>query len=419
MPARPILIADDEPGMRNALFEALTRQGPRRGPWPKTVSRPWKNFQAQPLRPGGDRRAHAPHGRHAVAPGDQEAVAPGCRWWWSRVTAPWRTRSRPCARGAFDYVLKPFFPLELIEEIVVQALGQSQNGAGPARGRARGNTAAGPSSPRTPPLKRPAADGPFGGALPRATVLIGGESGTGKELLARFIHHHSDRGHGAFVAVNPAPACPRACSRANSSATKKGSFTGAVARKTGKFELADGGTILLDEISEMDLSLQAKLLRVLQEGEIDRVGGKGPIKINVRVVATTNRQLRAWVHEGRFREDLYYRLNVIPLTIPPLRERPGDIPILANHFLDKYAQANNQPFKPLTERALGKLRSLAWPGNVPGNSRTSSRGGVLLAQDGQVDLPDLFLEETEAVEARAGRAVPPRADGPSGRWSGA
>ena len=172
---------------------------------------------------------------------------------------------------------------------------------------------------------------------------------------------------------------------------EKGSFTGAVARKTGKFELADQGTILLDEISEMDLALQAKLLRVLQEGEIDRVGGKGPVKIDVRVVATTNRNLKQWVDEGKFRQDLYYRLNVIPLTVPPLRERKGDIPLLVGFFLGKYARANNKEAKTLTKPALASLQSMDWPGNIRELENIIARG-VLLSAGDQVDIHDLLLD---------------------------
>ncbi|MFW5863369.1 MAG: sigma 54-interacting transcriptional regulator, partial [Desulfohalobiaceae bacterium] len=175
-------------------------------------------------------------------------------------------------------------------------------------------------------------------AASKATVLVRGASGTGKELFARYIHEQSDRAQGPFVAVNCA-ALPEHLLESELFGHERGAFTGAVQRKPGKFELAHKGSILLDEISEMDFSLQAKLLRVLQEGEIDRVGGTGSVPVDVRVMATTNRDLEEYVAQGSFRQDLYYRLNVIPLHLPPLRDRPQDILLLARHFLQSFARA--------------------------------------------------------------------------------
>ncbi len=174
-------------------------------------------------------------------------------------------------------------------------------------------------------------------AQSKATVLLQGESGTGKELLARFIHGQSQRNQGPFVAVNCA-SLPETLLESELFGHEKGAFTGAIARKIGKFELAHRGTILLDEISEMNTFLQAKILRVLQENELDRIGGSRPSPIDIRVIATTNRDLAASVGKGEFREDLYYRLNVINITLPPLRERPGDIELLTHHFLKKFAR---------------------------------------------------------------------------------
>lgn len=196
-----------------------------------------------------------------------------------------------------------------------------------------------------------------------ATVLLQGESGTGKEVLAKYIHRHSSRRYGPFVAVNCA-ALPENLLESELFGHEKGAFTGAVSRKEGKFELASGGTLLLDEVSEMPLALQAKLLRALQEREIDRVGGRSPISVDVRVVATTNRDLEAETREGRFRLDLFYRLNVVPLYLPPLRERPDDIIPLARHFLEKQAARYSDHPKRLSKDAEAYLLKQPWPGNV-------------------------------------------------------
>ena len=196
-----------------------------------------------------------------------------------------------------------------------------------------------------------------------ATVLLRGESGTGKEVLARYIHRLSLRSDGPFVAVNCA-ALPENLLESELFGYEKGAFTGAVSRKEGKFELASGGTLLLDEVSEMAPALQAKLLRALQEREVDRVGGRSPISVDVRVIATTNRDLDAETREGRFRLDLYYRLNVVPLYLPPLRERPDDIIPLARHFLEKQAEQYSEHPKALSKDAENYLLEQPWPGNV-------------------------------------------------------
>ncbi len=200
-------------------------------------------------------------------------------------------------------------------------------------------------------------------AKSNATVFIQGESGVGKELLARFIHEKSSRKIYPFIAVNCA-ALPETLLESELFGHEKGSFTGAICTKLGKFELANKGTILLDEISEMDVSLQAKLLRVLQEREIDRIGGQESIKIDVRVIATTNRNIKEHIKKGKFREDLYYRLNVIPIIIPALRERKDDIPLLAKFFVQKHCKLNGMLPKALSTNAIEKLKKYDWPGNV-------------------------------------------------------
>jgi DNA-binding NtrC family response regulator len=200
-------------------------------------------------------------------------------------------------------------------------------------------------------------------AASRATVLISGASGTGKEMFARFLHSRSDRAGGPFVAVNCA-ALPEHLLESELFGHERGAFTGAIARKPGKFELASGGTLLLDEISEMDLALQAKLLRALQENQIDRVGGTESVDIDVRVLATTNRNLEDWVKEGKFRQDLYFRLNVIPLRLPSLKERGDDIFLLADFFINLYVREYGLAPTVLSEESKSWLLEYAWPGNV-------------------------------------------------------
>ena len=217
-------------------------------------------------------------------------------------------------------------------------------------------------------------------AAAEASVLITGESGTGKEVLARHIHRRSRRSAGPFVALNCA-AIPENLLESELFGHEKGAFSGALARRVGKFEAADGGTLLLDEVSEMEVRLQAKLLRALQEREIDRVGGSAPVRVNVRILATTNRDLPAEVARGTFRDDLYFRLNVVSLRLPALRERPGDIPPLAEHFARRYAEVNGLPFRPLTEAAQRRLAAHGWRGNVRELENTIHRAVLLASGD--------------------------------------
>lgn len=200
-------------------------------------------------------------------------------------------------------------------------------------------------------------------AQSKATVLIQGESGTGKELMAELIYQSSPRMGRPFVAINCA-AIPENLLESELFGYERGAFTGAINSKPGKFELANGGTLLLDEISEMDIRLQAKLLRVIQEGEVDRIGGRKPIAIDVRIIATTNRNLGECVREGSFREDLYYRLNVVNLTMPPLRDRTGDVKLLAESFMAQYATKNSKLVSALDREALALLDAHSWPGNI-------------------------------------------------------
>lgn len=242
-------------------------------------------------------------------------------------------------------------------------------------------------------------------ATSRAAVLITGESGTGKELLARFIHAKSPRAHRRFVALNCA-AVPEGLLESELFGYERGAFTGADQRKQGKFEQAHESTFLLDEISEMPLLLQAKLLRVLQEGEVERLGGQAPIKVNVRIVATTNRSLEHMVADGRFREDLYYRLNVIPLTVPALRTRPLDIELLARHFVETSCVENGLVAKLLDASALERLKAYAWPGNVRELQNVIERS-VLLSHGQIIEAAQVLLPQVErAIESHASPLAP-------------
>lgn len=214
----------------------------------------------------------------------------------------------------------------------------------------------------------------------RATVLLQGESGTGKELLARTIHQLSDRSDGPFVAVNAA-ALPENLVESTLFGHEKGAFTGAVKSMRGAFERANQGTILLDEISEMRLDLQAKLLRALQEQEFERVGGTVPIRVDVRVIATTNRDLAEEVEAGRFREDLYYRLSVVPILIPPLRERADDIPLLVNYFAKKVAEENGRRMAGVAPETIEMLMKYEWPGNVRELAHDVERAVILSSEE--------------------------------------
>lgn len=230
-----------------------------------------------------------------------------------------------------------------------------------------------------------------------ANVMILGPSGSGKEVMARHIHRNSNRAEGPFVAINCA-AIPENMLEATLFGYEKGAFTGAVQACPGKFEQAQGGTILLDEISEMDLSLQAKLLRVLQEREVERLGSRKSIKLDVRVLATSNRDLRQYVEEGNFREDLYYRLNVFPIAWLPLCERPGDIVPLAQHLLQRHCCKLGQAVPQLTETAAEKLLQYRWPGNVRELDNVMQRA-LILCQQQIIDAGDILLEGVDWLDA--------------------
>jgi len=237
-------------------------------------------------------------------------------------------------------------------------------------------------------------------ARSEASILITGESGVGKEVMARYLHQGSRRADKPFISVNCA-AIPDNLLESELFGHEKGAFTGAVARRIGKFEEADGGTLLLDEISEMDARLQAKLLRAIQERVIDRVGGTKPVKVDIRIIATSNRDLARAVSEGTFREDLLYRLNVVNLRLPSLRERPGDIAVLADHFVKKYAAANGVPVRAIGADARRALVAHRWPGNVRELENAMHRA-VLLATGPEIDVEAIRLPDGQPLSSGAG-----------------
>ncbi len=306
--------------------------------------------------------------------------------------------------GAVDYITKPVRPDQL--EIVVQ------HALDLARLKRQNETLkhevsrlrAGRHVVGDGPAFRKVLDAVATAAPTRASVLLQGESGTGKELIARMVHDMSGREDEPFVSVNCA-AMPEHLVESILFGHEKGAFTGATSRTLGAFERAHRGTLLLDEISEMRLDLQAKLLRVLQEQEFERVGGGAPVRVDVRVVSTTNRDLREEVAEGRFRADLFYRLNVVPIVIPPLRQRSEDLPVLANHFAARVANDLGRAVPAISEDALAKLRAYGWPGNVRELAHAVERA-VIFARDGSISADALILNGADPGFGAAGAGTP-------------
>jgi len=376
--SKKILIVDDDDNMREAMYETVRRMGVQidvatdgQDGFEKASKRAYDLIISDMRMPTVDGMGMM----HKLQ--DAGITTPLCF-----VTAFGTVNNAVDALklGAYDYILKPFAP-EVIEELVRRVLEIEETSPHVKRKK---NTAIFRSAfmAQIFALARDV-------AASEATVLITGESGTGKEVFARFIHENSNRSTGPFVAVNCA-ALPENLMESELFGYEKGAFTGAVNRKPGKFELADGGTILLDELGEIPIQLQAKLLRVLQEKEIERLGGTKPIKINVRILATTNRELKKEVDKGNFREDLYYRLNVISIELPPLRERKDDIMELASFFTEKYCQINGKNLCRLAEDAVKALMDYDWPGNVRELEHTIERA-VVLCKDSVISERNLFL----------------------------
>jgi two-component system, NtrC family, nitrogen regulation response regulator GlnG len=379
---RKVLIVDDEPSVRFVLARTCERAGV---PWEEAGSAEEAREKLDPMSTGGsdgiglvllDVRLPGDDGFKLLAELTQRRDSPFVVVMTAEDTM--RSAVEAMKRGAADYLGKPF-DLGRVERLVKDLA----VGAEPETARSDAVPAVAPAEAPADDEERPTVrevaipDILIGrspamvevykeiGRVARTemTVLLMGESGTGKELVARAIHANSARARGPFVTVNMA-AIPRDLMESELYGHEKGSFTGAVERRPGKFELANGGTLFLDEIGEMPVELQAKLLRVLQEREVDRVGGTRPLAVDVRIVAATNADLARSVEEGRFRRDLYYRLAVVPIRLPPLREREGDVVLLARHFIAKYGeQLKGRPLA-LAKDAEPLLLAHAWPGNV-------------------------------------------------------
>jgi DNA-binding NtrC family response regulator len=296
--------------------------------------------------------------------------------------------------GLFDYMIKPILPAQL--DLVLQRLEslkalQSENSyfrqQQLVESEAGGSIVWGKSG-----LMQDILEMVKKVAQTHATVLIQGESGTGKEVVAHAIVQHSSRAQMPFIKVNCA-AVPETLLESEFFGHEKGAFTGAVQRREGRFETANGGTLLLDEIAEIPLSLQVKLLRVLQEREFERVGGNKTIRVDVRLIACTNRDLQEEVRQGRFREDLFYRLNVVPINLPPLRLRGDDLNDLVDYYVMHFARKHGKVIQGVSTRGTERLRGYRWPGNVRELQNTLERAVIMAANDGLVEIPELGLEE--------------------------
>jgi DNA-binding NtrC family response regulator len=372
MRKKPILIVDDEPEIRRVLTEGLSQNGYSVHA-ADNAENALKLFERQPFALViADIRLPDKSGLHLLEwIKTKSGITPVIM-----MTGYGSVQSavESMKKGAYDYILKPF-SLKVLEGTIESAIHCSQ--------AQMQEPYLSEPSPAFPPLvTRNEKMKDLMGlcqkiAASKATVLIQGESGTGKEIFAKYIHACSQRGQGPFIAVNCA-SLPETLLESELFGHEKGAFTGAIGRKIGKFELAHGGTILLDEISEMNTFLQAKILRVLQENEVDRIGGNRPVPLDMRVIATTNRDIEACVDKGEFREDLFYRLNVISLKLPALRERPDDIELLADHFMKKFAADYGRTVDSISGETLDWLKNQEWRGNVRELKNTIERA-VLMA----------------------------------------
>lgn len=387
-----ILIVDDEEGMRLAMSEALRRSGYSVETCVDGIAALAKLKSDKYAMVITDMKMPRVSGMDVLR--ETKKASPD-----TRVILVTAYGTVDCAveamkEGANDFLLKPFSFESLIEIVKGGLAAPSAEAAG-----AKPPSVSSPKNPKTEVKEIVTKDKIFLRLLNMAveiadsdsSVLIYGESGTGKELIAQLIHENSNRKNKPFVAVNCA-AIPDNLLESELFGHEKGSFTGAAFRKYGKFELAQGGTILLDEIGEMSMTLQAKLLRVLQEYEIDRVGGKEPVPIDVRVISTTNVDIRQAITESKFREDLYYRLNVIPIRVPPLRDRNGDVQVLTDYFIKKLSDKNKKNIKGISREAMDILLKRKWYGNVRELINMIERA-VLLCSEDKIQKENFILDE--------------------------
>ena len=380
-----LLVADDDPGLRESLERTLTREGYH------VVLASDGRAALERVQAGGvdlivtDLKMPGLTGLELLRAA--KAIMPDVDVILLTAFGTVEEAVKAMKDGAYDFLTKPFRREQLIK-LIDKALERrdliEQNRALKKQLedlRAKGQMiGASPSWRRMLTLIEQTADS-------SATILIQGESGTGKELVARTIHERSARRNGPFIAVNCA-ALPETLLESELFGYEKGAFTGAAGRKEGRFELAHGGTLFLDEVGDLSLVTQPKILRVLQEGEFERLGGTRTLQVDVRIVAATNQDVAEMVKEKRFREDLYYRLNVITIRVPPLRERPEDIRVLAQHYLRVYAAKNGRKLEGFTGEAIDRLEAYAWPGNVRELENLIERS-VLLARKDRIDAEDL------------------------------
>jgi DNA-binding NtrC family response regulator len=388
---KQIVIVDDDPTMRAALHEVLYTAGY------ETVQCPSGDKASMVIKQGGidlvisDVRMPELNGLDLLRTSQATAPTPPFIMISGYASVPEAVQAMKM--GAHGFLVKPFAHHELMN-LVETALAPEHEQPAEETGAALATGEIVTSDPKMLALLKVAVEV----ARSQASVLIQGESGTGKELLARFIHHHSRRRTGPFVAVNCA-ALPEGLLESELFGYERGAFTGAITSKPGKFELAHTGTLLLDEVSEMPLLLQAKLLRVLQEREVDRVGSRRPSRVDIRVIATTNRELREMIRAGEFREDLYYRLDVIPLRLPSLRERIEDIEALAKSFFSRHSHKKVL----LSPAAVAQLKAHPWRGNIREFFNVLERA-VILAGANVIHPEHLLLDEEPAVSLELRRS---------------
>ena len=389
----PILIVDDESEMRSALCHALTRSGFSVESAAGGTEALLKLKKSSISLVITDLKMPEMSGMEVL--GAAKKIVPGIPVIVITAYGSIHNAVEAMQAGAADYLLKPF-SFETLETTVKKVLGNNNGSDGRQISSANLKIQPAVKTLVTQDAKLlNILELAKNVATSRSTILIQGESGTGKELLAAYVHEHSGFKEEPYVAVNCA-ALPDTLAECELFGHEKGAFTGAIGRKMGKFELAKYGTVVLDEISEMTLPLQAKLLRVLQEREIDRVGGSQPVAMNARVVAISNVDLKQAISKGKFREDLYYRINVVPITIPPLRDRKGDIPLLVEHFIEKYCRLNNRDLVKISDAALARLVHHDWRGNIRELENTIER--AILISNGTRLLPEhLFLDPADSA----------------------